>query len=98
MFYPDTRTVSVYRAGGKAARLGAGETLSDAEVLPGFTCLVADVFPRQPAAPALGLRLTNPPSVARGFLRLRIHLKLGTRFGSCALSLVRPPRYHRWSR
>ena len=52
VFYPDTRTVSVYRAGGKAARLGVGETLSDAEVLPGFTCLVADVFPRQPAASA----------------------------------------------
>jgi Uma2 family endonuclease len=52
VFYPDTHTVSVYRAGGKAARLGVGETLSDAEVLPGFTCLVADVFPRQPAAPA----------------------------------------------
>jgi len=50
VFYPDTRTVSVYRAGGKAARLGVDETLSDVEVLPGFTCLVADVFPRQPAA------------------------------------------------
>ena len=52
VFYPDTRTVSVYRAGGKAARLGVGETLYDAEVLPGFTCPVADVFLRQPAAPA----------------------------------------------
>jgi Uma2 family endonuclease len=50
VFYPDTRTVSIYRTGGKAARLGVGETLSDAEVLPSFTCLVADVFPRQPAA------------------------------------------------
>ncbi|HEY5865262.1 MAG TPA: Uma2 family endonuclease [Candidatus Tectomicrobia bacterium] len=50
VFYPDTRTVSVYRANGKAARLGVGETLSGVEVLPGFTCLVADVFPRQPAA------------------------------------------------
>jgi Uma2 family endonuclease len=52
VFYPDTRTVSVYRADGKAARLGVGETLSGAEVLPGFTCPVADVFPRHPAAPA----------------------------------------------
>ena len=43
---------SVYRADGQAARLGVGETLSDAEVLPGFTCPVADVFPRQPAGPA----------------------------------------------
>src|SRR5215475_3008670 len=52
VFYPDTRTVSVYHPDGKAARLGVGETLSGAEVLPGFTCPVADVFPRQPAAPA----------------------------------------------
>jgi len=52
VFYPDTRTVSVYRADGQAARLGVDETLSDEEVLPGFTCLVADVFPRHPAAPA----------------------------------------------
>src|SRR2546425_11852292 len=50
VFYPDTRTVSVYLAGGKAARLGVDAILSDVEVLPGFTCLVADVFPRQPAA------------------------------------------------
>jgi hypothetical protein len=46
VFYPDTRTISVYRANGQAARLGVGETLSGAEVLPGFACLVADVFPR----------------------------------------------------
>ena len=52
VFYPDTRTVSVYRAAGQAARLGVGETLSDAEVLPGFACPVADVFPRQLVVPA----------------------------------------------
>jgi Uma2 family endonuclease len=52
VFYPDTRTVSVYRADGQAARLGAGETLSGEEVLPGFTCPVADVFPRHSTAPA----------------------------------------------
>jgi Uma2 family endonuclease len=49
VFYPDTRTVSVYRAHGQAARLGVGEALSDAEVLPGFTCPVAEVFPPQRA-------------------------------------------------
>lgn len=52
VFYPDTRTVSVYRADGQAARLGVGETLSDAEVLPGFACPVADVFPRRVTASA----------------------------------------------
>lgn len=46
VFYPDTRTVSVYRAHGQTARLGVGDTLSDAEVLPGFTCAVAEVFPQ----------------------------------------------------
>ena len=60
VFYPDTRTVSVYRADGQAARLGVGETLSDAEVLPGFTCLVADVFP-SPRSASLGLDARHSP-------------------------------------
>jgi len=45
VFYPDTRTVSVYRASGKTARLSAEDTLSGEDVLPGFTCPVAEVFP-----------------------------------------------------
>ena len=51
VFYHDTRTVSVSRATGEVARLGVGETLGGEKVLSGFTCPVADVFPRQPAAP-----------------------------------------------
>jgi Uma2 family endonuclease len=50
--YPDTRTVWAYRAHGEVTRLGVGDTLSDPEVLPGFTCLVADIFPRQRAGSA----------------------------------------------
>lgn len=45
--YPDTRTVSIYRVQGQVTRLGVGDLLSDAEILPGFTCPVADVFPPQ---------------------------------------------------
>ena len=51
VFYPDTRTVSVYRASGKTARLSAEDTLSGEDVLPGFTCPVAEVFPH-PLAPS----------------------------------------------
>jgi Uma2 family endonuclease len=46
VFYPDTRTVSVYRPNGQGARLSPTETLSGEDVLPGFTCPVAEVFPR----------------------------------------------------
>ena len=46
VFYPDTRTVWVYRASGETTHLRVGETLSGEEVLPGFTCPVAEVFPR----------------------------------------------------
>lgn len=52
VFFPDTRSVSVYRANGESARLGVDDALSDAEVLPGFTCPVAEVFPRPSTTPA----------------------------------------------
>jgi Uma2 family endonuclease len=52
VFFPETRSVSVYRANGESARLGVGDTLSDPEVLPGFACPVAEVFPGPSAAPA----------------------------------------------
>jgi Uma2 family endonuclease len=46
VFYPDTRTVWVYRASGETTHLSVGETLNGEEVLPGFTCPVVEVFPR----------------------------------------------------
>jgi len=52
VIYPDTRTMSVYRAHGRMERLGVDDTLSDAEVLPGFTCPVLAVFPPQPVGHA----------------------------------------------
>ncbi len=42
--HPNTRTVDVYRSNGECATLGEGDTLDGADVLPGFTCAVSDVF------------------------------------------------------
>jgi Uma2 family endonuclease len=51
VFYPDTCTVWVYRASGQVMHLSVADTLSGEEVLPGFTCPVAEVFPGQHAPP-----------------------------------------------
>ena len=42
--FPKSRTVLVLRPGGIAAWVGAGGELSGEDVLPGFTCLVDEVF------------------------------------------------------
>jgi Uma2 family endonuclease len=47
--HPDARTVQVYRPDGSSQRLGASEELSGENILPGFRCLVGDLFP--PTAP-----------------------------------------------
>jgi hypothetical protein len=53
---PPTRTVLVRRLDGTATELGEGGELSGEDVLPGFTCRVADLFtmpgPAGQAAPA----------------------------------------------
>ncbi|VTR91163.1 Uncharacterized protein OS=Candidatus Entotheonella sp. TSY1 GN=ETSY1_25475 PE=4 SV=1: Uma2 [Gemmata massiliana] len=41
---PETRTVLVRRANGTCEELGEAGTLSGEDVLPGFTCAVADLF------------------------------------------------------
>jgi Uma2 family endonuclease len=51
VFYPDTRTVWVYRASAQVTHLGLEDTLSGEEVVPGFTCPVVEVFPPQHAPP-----------------------------------------------
>ena len=43
---PDTRTVRVQRGDGSAARLRQGDELSGEDVVPGFRCLVRDLFPK----------------------------------------------------
>jgi Uma2 family endonuclease len=42
--FPSTRRVMVYRQGGSCSRLATGEELSGEDVLPGFSCRVADLF------------------------------------------------------
>ena len=41
---PEDRSVDVYRGDRKPARLANGQTLTSADVLPGFSCPVADFF------------------------------------------------------
>ncbi len=42
--YPSTRTIHVFRPNGGAAYLTANEQLGGEDVVPGFSCRVADVF------------------------------------------------------
>ena len=44
VIYPDTRSVHIYRQGGSSARLTAEAELTGEDVLPGFTCKVAELF------------------------------------------------------
>jgi Uma2 family endonuclease len=48
---PATRTVRIHRADGTVAFLREADTLTGADVLPGFACPVADLF-RLPGVPA----------------------------------------------
>ncbi len=41
---PDTRSVDVHRAGRVASTLSESDTLDGLDALPGFTCVVSDVF------------------------------------------------------
>jgi Uma2 family endonuclease len=53
VFYPDIRSVHVYRPDGGEVHLRPDDGLSGGSVLPGFSCRVADCFPSTPAsAPA----------------------------------------------
>jgi Uma2 family endonuclease len=49
VFYPDTRSVHVYRPDGGEVHLRPDDELSGGSVLPGFSCRVADCFPSTPA-------------------------------------------------
>ena len=42
--WPDERQVTVYRPGCEPVMLDAGQTLDGADVVPGFTCGVAELF------------------------------------------------------
>jgi Uma2 family endonuclease len=51
---PTNRTVRVYRLDGSSSSVRADGELDGEDVLPGFRCRVADLFPQPPAAPAAG--------------------------------------------
>ena len=42
--HPDTRTVDVHREGVPVAALTASDALDGADILPGFSCPVSEVF------------------------------------------------------
>jgi len=42
--HPDTRTVDVYRPNRTIITLAEGETLDGCDVIPGFACMVSDIF------------------------------------------------------
>jgi Uma2 family endonuclease len=47
---PELRIVDVYRMNGVNSRLREADELSGEDVLPGFICRVAELFPELPAA------------------------------------------------
>lgn len=50
---PESRTVAVYRNGGESiSLLHDSENLHGEDVLPGFVCFVADIFPKDSQQPA----------------------------------------------
>jgi Uma2 family endonuclease len=48
LIYPNLRSIYVYRTGHPVERLGLTDTLTGGNVLPGFSCPVADLFPSPP--------------------------------------------------
>jgi len=44
VLYPQSQTVALHRPGGASELLRGGDELSGEEILPGFTCPVADLF------------------------------------------------------
>jgi Uma2 family endonuclease len=49
---PTSRAVRIHRADGSSASARGDAELSGEDVVPGFRCRVADLFPRPPARPA----------------------------------------------
>jgi Uma2 family endonuclease len=58
---PQNHTVRVYRANGSSHSLRENDELDGEEVVPGFRCPVADLFPRPPATPNNGSGTTPAP-------------------------------------
>jgi Uma2 family endonuclease len=50
--HPETQTVQISRPDGSSQRLGASDELSGENILPGFRCLVGELFPPMSPEPA----------------------------------------------
>jgi Uma2 family endonuclease len=50
---PDVRTIRILRADGSTSILREGDELTGEDILPGFTCSVASIFPPKPSPPAI---------------------------------------------
>jgi Uma2 family endonuclease len=58
VIHPNSRTVRVYRANGSTSLLRDDDELSGEEVIPGFRCLVREIFPLRKPSPEVQ---PNPP-------------------------------------
>jgi len=52
LIFPRTRTVHIHRQSGRSFRLRLNDVLSLDDMIPGFSCRVAELFPSRPAAAA----------------------------------------------
>ena len=50
---PKTRTCTIHRLSGQTLRLKEGDTITEPELLPGFSCRVGDLLPPPEAVPPI---------------------------------------------
>jgi Uma2 family endonuclease len=62
IIHPETRAVDVMRIDGSVSRLRAQDELSGEDVIPGFRCLVAALFPKPPQPEAQAATNSGPVS------------------------------------
>ena len=60
VIYPNSRTVMVYRVDGSTSFLHENDVLSGEDVIPGFRCSVAEIFPPREASPEVAPSPTAP--------------------------------------
>ncbi len=53
---PKARTCTIHRRDGHSQRLNEGDTITEPELLPGFSCKVGDLLPPPEAVPPLDIR------------------------------------------
>jgi hypothetical protein len=67
VIYPEVRVIQVIRRDGSGHRLRPGDELSGEDVVPGFRCPVASVFPARASHPAgadVGIGADTPEPTA----------------------------------